>query len=255
MKGPLTVIRNNQSLFTSYHHLKRNDIVYGRIRLKPGEEHLLTDLVERGILLIPSATSQLASRSKVFQARIFSEFMLPDTSAIYDLHGLLLATTLYRKHQHGRVVMKQDRKNGGVGIHLFYDIEELYNHASWSSCSFPFIVQPYRESYRDVRVVVLDGYVEAYERSNSDNFRQNLHCGGKASPYMLNDQELEFCREVMGRGGFPYAHLDLMVMEEKCYLTEINLRGGLQGAKISGEEYRRKVNDTHERLLANLQGG
>ncbi len=253
MKDPLTVIRNNESLFTSYHQLKRNDIVFGRIRLKPGEEHLLTDLVERGILIIPSATSQLASRSKVFQARIFSDFMLPDTSAIYDLNGLLLATTLYRKQRHNKVVMKQDRKNGGVGIHLFSDIEELYNLASCTACSFPFVLQPYRESYRDLRVVVLDDYVEAYERSNPDNFRQNLHCGGKSSPCMLNEPELQFCRAVMQRGGFPYAHLDLMVTGGRCYLTEINLRGGLQGAQISGEEYRRKINAIHERLLANRQ--
>lgn len=253
MNDPPTVIRNNQTLFTSYNRLKKNDIIFGRIRLNPGEEHLLTDLVDRGIRLIPSATSQLASRSKVFQARIFGDFMLPDTLAIYDLHSLLLATSLYRKRQHTKVVMKHDRKNGGVGIHLFNDIEELYNRASSAAGSFPFVVQPYQDRYRDLRVIILDEYVEAYERINPDNFRQNLHCGGKASPHTLDDRELTFCREVMERGNFPYAHLDLMVTGERCYLTEINLRGGLQGAKISGEEYRKKMNAINERQLASRQ--
>jgi len=253
LNDPPTVVRNNQTLFASYNQLKKNDIVFGRIRLNPGEEHLLTDLVDRGLRLIPSATSQLASRSKVFQARIFGDFMLPETLAIYDLHSLLLATSLYRKRQHTKVVMKQDRKNGGVGIHLFNDIEELYNQASCTACSFPFVVQPYRDRYRDLRVIILDDYVEAYERINPDNFRQNLHCGGRASPYTLNDRELTFCREVMQRGSFPYAHLDLMVTEERCYLTEINLRGGLRGAKISGEEYRKKMHAINERQLASRQ--
>ena len=96
--------------------------------------------------------------------------------------------------------MKHDRKNGGVGIHLFNDIEELYNLASCTACSFPFVVQPYRDRYRDLRVIILDDYVEAYERINPDNFRQNLHCGGRASPHTLSDRELTFCREVMQRG-------------------------------------------------------
>ena len=83
--------------------------------MKPGEEHLLTDLLERGVHLIPSASSQLASRSKTFQARIFSEFMLPGTLPIYDTHALLSASSLYRQQQYSRVILKCDRKNAGLG--------------------------------------------------------------------------------------------------------------------------------------------
>ncbi|KJR97734.1 MAG: hypothetical protein VR65_22070 [Desulfobulbaceae bacterium BRH_c16a] len=256
MKGPLTIVRDNQTLFATYNQLKANDIIYGRIRLNPGEEHLLTDLVERRIRLIPSATSQLASRSKAFQARIFSDFMLPDTLPIYDIHTLLLATSLYRRLDYTQVVLKQDRKNGGLGVHLFNSIEDLYNQVSGSISFFPFIIQPFQKEYRDIRVIVLDDYIESYERINTDNFRQNLHCGGKSTPYLLEDRYISFCREVMKRGAFPYAHLDLMITpESKCHLTEINLRGGLQGAKISGEDYRKKMDEIHMQELARWQIG
>ncbi len=127
-----------ETLYSSYQQLKKNDIVCGRIRMKPGEEHLLTDLLERGIRLIPSATSQLASRSKTFQARIFSEFMLPGTLAIYDTHALLGASSLYRQQQYTKVILKCDRKNAGLGVHTFNDIEELYNQCELQAPS-PFL--------------------------------------------------------------------------------------------------------------------
>lgn len=253
MKDPPTIVRNNQTLFNSYNQLKTNDIICGRIRLKTGEDHLLTDLVERGIRLIPSATSQLASRSKAFQARIFSDFMLPDTLAIYDAHTLLLATSLYRKLHYTKVILKHDRKNGGLGIHLFDSIEDLYNQVNCSFFPFPFIIQPFQENFRDVRVIVLDDYIEAYERINPNNFRQNLRCGGRAKSFSLNDRQLAFCREVMQRGVFPYAHLDLMVTaDDEYHLTEINLRGGLKGAQISSEAYGEKIDAIHHRQLLKM---
>jgi len=254
LKDPPTIIRDNQTLFSRYQQLKKNDIICGRLCLKPGEEHLLIDLLERGVRLIPSATSQLASRSKTFQAGIFSDFMLPGTLPVYDTHTLLKASSIYQQLQYGKVILKCDRKNAGFGIHTFNDIEDLYNHVSIGSVPFPFVIQPYQSKSRDIRVIILGDYLEAYERCNLYNFRKNLHCGGFSTPFNLADHMLDFCRKVMQRGDFPYAHLDLMLAEEgeQCSLLEINLRGGLKGARISGKEYQEKVAKIHESLLAEL---
>ena len=255
MKGPPTIIRNNKTFYTCYQQLKTNDIVCGRIRMKPGEEHLLTDLLERGIRLVPSASSQLASRSKTFQARIFSDFMLPGTLPIYDTHALLSASSVYRQKQFTRVILKCDRKNAGMGVHIFNTIEDLYNHASNGSFVFPFVIQPYHSKSRDIRVIILGDYLEAYERINPYNFRKNLHCGGDSKPFALSRKQLEFCKRVMQRGDFPYAHLDLILTSDGNYhLMEINLRGGLKGAIISGKEYQVKLDKILEELLLQLQG-
>lgn len=254
MKDHPALILDNQTLFTCYQQLKTNDIICGRIRLKPGEEHLLLDLLDRGIRLIPSATAQLASRSKSYQAKIFSEFTLPGTLAIYDSHALLSASSVYRQQQYTKVIVKHDRKNGGLGIHIFNDIEELYNHAGTGLFSFPFVIQPYQKTSRDIRVIILGDYVEAYERINPYNLRKNLHCGGHASPYVIPAQQLDFCKRVMQRGKFPYAHIDLMLTADgACYLLEINLRGGLKGAILSGREYMNKLKAIHEGLLTKMK--
>lgn len=222
--------------------------------MQPGEEHILIDLIQRGVILVPSATSQLASRSKTFQARIFSEFMLPGTLPIYSSHDLLKASSTYQLRQYSKVILKSDRKNAGLGVHVYNDIEELYNQVSVSSFPFPFVIQPYQHQSRDIRVIILGDYLEAYERSNPHNFRKNLHCGGKSKPYTLPEKQLEFCLQVMRRGAFPYGHLDLLLTKDNdYYLMEINLKGGLKGAAISGKEYQKKLSMIHAKLVGELQ--
>ena len=113
------VIGSNSSLFSQYHDLESGDIITGRVRLKPTEESLLLDLVERGVHFIPSALSQLISRSKSMQSYIFPAFMIPLTKAIHDQHRLLETVSLYNRNSIKNVVTKHDRKNAGMGIHIW----------------------------------------------------------------------------------------------------------------------------------------
>ena len=244
------IITENSSLLPLYQSLTAGDIISCRLRLKYGEEHLLLDLVERGVQLIPSAASQLASRSKTYQARLLGALMPPHTIVIYDIHGLLETVSHYGRHSIKKVVLKHDRKNAGLGIHLFRDIEDVYTQAANNVLPYPFVLQPFVADSTDVRVIFLDDYVEAYERRNPDNFRNNLHCGGQATAYRLSEQQLKLCRKAMERASFPYGHLDLMVSNTgETYLAEINLRGGIRGAVIDPESYRNKVTAIEKKLL------
>jgi len=54
----------------------------------------------------------------------------------------------------------------------------------------------------------------------------------------------------MTQGGFPYAHLDLLQLDAATtYFSEINLRGGLRGARITSDEYRRRIEAVHHRFI------
>lgn len=246
-----TVIRDNKTLREAYHFLRRGDIVLGRVSLQPTEEHLLADLMARGIHLIPSALSQLASRSKVLQSQLFTSWLPPRTLAIHDNHQLLNALSRFSPDE--KVITKQDRKNAGMGIHLWGSAEEVYTHATLGNLPYPFVLQPFFQHSKDIRVVVLDDYVEAYWRKNSHNFRNNLHCGGESTPCRLTPEQELLCREVMLRGMFPYAHVDIMVTEVgESFLLEINLRGGIRGAGIDAAEYSERVTAIHKKLLKQL---
>jgi glutathione synthase/RimK-type ligase-like ATP-grasp enzyme len=250
---PRRIITDNAALRASYHDLQAGDAFIGRVRLASTEEHLLLDLVERGIRLFPAALAQQLSRSKTFQAGLLAEWMMPDTMPIHDLHALLNAVNQFGARHITRVVTKHDRKNAGIGILLWQSIEEVYSAASCGTLALPFVVQPFFPNATDIRVIMLGDYQEAYRRQNPHNFRNNLHCGGTTEPHELTDAQKNFCRRVMGRGKFPYAHIDLMVTEKKqTYLAEINLRGGIKGAEISPAEYRQKIDEIHNQFGLDL---
>lgn len=244
------IIRSNHELRSSYSQLEKDDVICSRISLHPGEEGLLTDLVERGVHLIPSGTSQLLSKSKVLQVQMLGEFMIHHSLGVFTTHDLLAATTYFNKENINKVVLKLDRKNGGQGVFLFESIESLYNHVCGGIFQFPIVIQPLIPNARDIRVIIIGDYIEAYERSNPHNFRNNLHCGGAAQTYELTKSQTELCKKIMKRGAFPYAHLDLILFGETgCRLMEINLRGGLRGAKLIGREYETRTQAVHNDLL------
>lgn len=179
--------------------------------------------------------------------------MLPGTSVIYSVHDLLEVIAQYGMDGVGKVVLKQEGKNGGLGVFLFNSIEDVYTQSATGVHGYPFVIQPYISDYRDLRVIIIGDYTEVYERVSRGSFRHNLHCGGSPKQCDLSKKELALCREVMGKGSFPYAHIDLMVTtDNKIYLTEINLRGGLRGAAIDSKAYQTKISAVQERLCKNL---
>lgn len=232
------IVESNQQLFDCYDDLQAGDIVLGRIRLAGEQEHLLLDLVSRGVLLFPSANAQLCSRSKVYQAALLRRFMVANTLPVYCMQDMLKALTDYGRTGVDRIVCKLDRANGGIGILRFSSIEDVYSQVALGSLDFPFVIQPYVEGCLDVRIVILGETVEAYRRHNPHNFRHNLHCGGESLPWKLTGEQLDFCHRVMKRGGFPHAHVDLLLLPDGTHrLSEINLRGGLRGARITQQDY------------------
>ena len=244
------VIRDNSTLRAQYNSLRTGDIFVGRLCLKPSEEALLLDLTARGVCLIPAGLAQLASRSKTFQATLFGPFMLPHTRPIHGLHDLIETLSSYQKQSITKVVTKHDRRNAGMGIHLWESVEDVFTQASFNNIPLPFVIQPYMPDSKDIRVIVLDDYIEAYWRHNPHNFRNNLHHGGQSEPCRLSAEQLKLCKRVMERGRFPYGHVDILVTREgKSYLGEINLRGGIRGAKINIKEYQEKIDAIHQRLL------
>ena len=238
------LIRDNDTLRRHYHRLQAGDRVVGRVRLAAGEEYILLDLAARGVEIFPSALSQAISRSKVMQAALLAPFMPPRTLAIHDLHGLHRAVVAYHAAGIEKVIVKLDRANAGMGVLLWNGVEEVLNQATIGALTLPFVLQPFIEGSRDLRVIILGDYQEAYLRHNPVGFRHNLHCGGHATPQPLSPDQERFCRQVMARGTFPYAHLDLMLLPDQSFcLGEINLRGGLRGAQISATDYRVRLAD------------
>ena len=160
------------------------------------------------------------------------------------------AIGLYSREGNGPVVTKEDQMHCGHGIRKWDSIETLYSFISMSESSYPFILQPFVKQFTDLRVIIAGDYIEAYARDNPDNFRMNLAAGGSSRPVDLSSDKEKFCRAVMERGKFPYAHIDIMVASNgKYYLSEIALNGGIKGARIGRTELEQRKQEITDRMV------
>jgi len=233
-----------------YDELGRGDIFVGKPGAGELRQFLLIDLLERGVLCVPSPLSQIISGSKVVQTLLLNMWMLPNTLVISRRKNLMDAVGLFNRTGTVHVVTKEDRMHCGHGIRKWDSIETLYSFISMSESSYPFILQPYVEGFTDLRVIIAGDYVEAYARHNPDNFRMNMAAGGSSRPVNLDADKERFCRAVMERGKFPYAHIDIMVASDgKYYLSEIALNGGIKGACIERVELDRRKQEITDRLI------
>jgi len=247
---PHYIILSYQAFKKYFQDLKEGDLIGIRLPLKREEIGLIIDLINRKVEAFPSFLSQVLSSSKTLQAEVLKNFVLPHTFVIRDKNTLISAISELSKMGKGfqKFVTKDDRANCGLGVRLWNSLEEIFNVAGSPVLPFPFVLQPFFENIRDIRVIILGKYyIEAYERTNPYNFRKNLFLGGKANSYELSEKEIKFCKKVMERGGFPYAHLDLIYIgNEGPYISEISLRGGIKGAKISHQAYEDAIKKIHQ---------
>lgn len=243
------IIRSNRKLKALYHDLGPGDIFIGMLSSKYLNQSVLIDLLERGVICLPSPLSQHLNRSKVAQALIFKAWILPRTSVITRRMDLVDAINQYNKLGITAVLTKQEGMHCGHGVRRWENIETLYNLVALSKSSYPFVLQPFLDDLTDVRVIIAGDYIEAYGRHNPDNFKMNISAGGKYYPYALDQKQAEFCWAIMERGKFPYAHLDLQITQSgEYYLAEIALNGGIKGASISRQELDKKKQSMLEKL-------
>jgi ribosomal protein S6--L-glutamate ligase len=240
LQKPL-LIRTINNFRRHYRQLGSGDVVIGVLALRPGEEIKVLDLAESGVAFFPPVLAQLLGRSKVAQAEVLGEYMVPGTFVAYSLTDL--AAKLPEFQGLGAVVAKRDRAHLGLGVSLWPSLETLYSLAGLQGLTYPLVVQPFLDGARDLRVVALAGYIETYERVNPHSFRKNLFQGGSSQPAALTPAQENFCRQVMARGRFPYAILDLLLdpRDGSPYLSEISFKGGLTGARLSQAEFHRHV--------------
>ena len=249
------IVRVGRELQERFEQLGPGDVVLGPLPGRYLRGALAADLLERGVRCVPSVLCQLLSRSKCAQALFFQRWMAPHTRVVCRRADLMEALIDCARNGIGAVVSKQEGMHCGHGIRRWEHAEALYNAAAFSPELFPFVVQPFLPGLSDVRVIVVGDYVEAYLRENLYNFRSNLAVGGSGRPLAMDAAAERLCREVMARGRFPYAHLDLHLTEAGgCYLSEIALEGGIAAARIGREELDRRKAEVLEQEIRQASG-
>lgn len=243
------IARGTRELKTVYSKLKYGDIFMGTVVSKYLDQAIMIDLMERGVICLPSALSQSLTRSKVTQARLLKNWMHPLTRVITRRIELIDAINDYNQMAVGPVITKEEHKHCGHGICRWDSIEMLYSFMGLNETCYPLVLQPYMKHFTDIRVIICGDYTEAYKRENPHNFRSNIAVGGHTQAHSLSCKEKNFCIEIINRGKFPYAHVDILVFEDGgMYLSEIALNGGTKGSAIDQQDLNRKKKEILESL-------
>ena len=126
------IIRNNRELKSKYDQLGVGDILLSTLSAKHLKQTILIDLLERGVICLPSALSQTLNSSKIAQAYILIKWMIPHTTVVLRRMDLIDAITSYSKNGISKVVTKQEHMHCGHGVRRWDTIETLYNHLGFS---------------------------------------------------------------------------------------------------------------------------
>ncbi|MDY6837622.1 MAG: hypothetical protein SWH78_06585 [Thermodesulfobacteriota bacterium] len=189
------------------------------------------ELESRGTDIFPPLLSQSLSLSKVHQALHFMDYMIPSTQVLFRTSNIQKLLRRYGERNIVKTVVKEDRGSMGMGDHPCWSLNEL----AWMIVHvtpLPIVVQPMLEDFREFRLVVMGDTVVAKEKTASEGvFWNNRIFGGVTKLIEPTKEIVEFGKEMMRIGKFPWAYLDLFVTDTDTFLSEINLSGSNAGMK------------------------
>jgi len=209
---------------------KKGDKVSCRIE-NPRFIGIFYGMESRGIDIFPPLLSQSLSLSKVHQALHYRDYMVPDTQVVFRKFHVQHVLKSFAENNILKAVIKQEHASMGMGTHPCWSLNELALTVIHIAKP-PVVVQPMLENFREYRLLIFGDTIIAKEKINSDKiFWNNRIFGGVTKVVSPDKQIVEFGKEVMRIGAFPWAYIDLLVTDDNCFLSEINLSGSNAGLK------------------------
>ena len=109
--------------------------------------------------------------------------------------------------------------------------------SAFQKLNAPFIIQEFIKDANgsDLRLFVIGGKVVAsmMRSASDDDFRSNLHAGGKATKVKITKQERKIAKQATKAMGLNIAGVDILRSAEGPKVLEVNSSPGLQGIEIT----------------------
>ncbi|MGD9022929.1 MAG: hypothetical protein PVJ62_04030 [Deltaproteobacteria bacterium] len=172
--------------------------------------------------------------SKAHQALHYRDHMVPNTRVVFTRSKAHTVLSEYAEKEITKSVVKEDRGAMGLGDYPCWSLNELAR-TIMHTAKPPVVIQPVLEDFKEIRLVILEDTIVAKEKSNSDKiFWKNRIFGGVTKIMTPGQEAVEFGKEMMKIGRFPWAYMDLFIAGGAIFLSEINLSGSNSGLKAYG---------------------
>jgi ribosomal protein S6--L-glutamate ligase len=162
--------------------------------------------------------------------RILSDASLPTPDSWIMKKG--------ERYQDRDFVIKIPNGNQGRGIELIHNQQELDMFYTTYANEESYLAQEFIQeaSAQDKRLLVVgDEVVAAMRRvATNDDFRANLHTGGKAEPYTATQEEKRIAIESVKVFGLRYAGVDIIDSNRGPLVLEVNPSPGFGISIITG---------------------
>lgn len=209
---------------------KKGDKISCKIR-DPRFIGIFYEIESRGTDIFPPLLSQGLSMSKVHQALHYMDYMVPNTQVLFRMFHIRNVLRKYVEKNILKAVVKEDRASMGMGVHPCWSLNELARliiHV----IKPPIVVQPMLENFREFRLVILGDTIVAKEKKKKGGIFWNTRIFGGITKFITPSRQIvEFGKEMMNIGKFPWAYIDLFVTDDGIFLSQINLSGSNAGLK------------------------
>jgi ribosomal protein S6--L-glutamate ligase len=209
---------------------KKGDKISCRIE-NPGFIGIFYEIESRGTDIFPPLLSQSLSMSKVHQALHYKDYMVPDTQVVFRKFHVQNVLKSYAEKNILKAVIKQEHASMGMGTHPCWSLNEIALTVIHVAKP-PVVVQPMLEDFKEFRLLIFGDTIIAKEKINSDKIFWNNRIFGGITKFVSPSKKIvEFGKEMMRIGEFPWAYIDLLSADDDLFLSEINLSGSNAGMK------------------------
>lgn len=191
-------------------------------------------LVAHGAKSIANLAEQSVARSKVatYDRLAAAGLPIPKTVAFFSRADRDFVASEFSYP----FVIKPDTGFGGEGVVLIHDDAELDAYFADLQPGITYMAQEYVSTSKgkDVRVVMLNGepfYALLRQSGNQDEFRSNVHLGGLASDFTIDEATKDLCRKAAALFDLKLIGLDLLFAQDGFVFTEVNSFPGFDKAR------------------------
>ncbi len=231
----LMIVNNQYQIYYEGKILPKPDYIIPRIGANVTNfgEKVIRHFEKMGVKTLTSSSGLLISRDKFrcMQYLIEHEISVPTSYFSDDLHE---AEKIVKNHLGYPFILKLIEGTQGVGVFLISDEEtaqryfDLYSDSRHKVMLQKFVAESFG---RDIRIIVVGNQVVgAMERVAQNNeFRSNIHRGGKGKSIVLSHREQEMAIRICQILKLKIAGVDIIRSKEGPLVLEVNSSPGLEG--------------------------
>jgi len=222
---------------------------------------LISAFQNSSAFMLNTRSAMLTCDNKLTTALLFEKFGIPTPKTAFVSNEKNLDDALKLVGGKFPVILKTLTGTQGIGVvkvesyeNLVSTVQALWNHDA------EVLLQEFMEVPFDIRTFVVDNKIFASTKRihSKEDFRSNIHRGGTAEPYKLNEEEMEIILKASRVSKAYLVGVDHIVYKGKPYVLEVNGSPGT-GANYMSYTYEDYYSDaqasksiTGEKLVDNL---